>query len=73
MLSKIITAVGIGLSFGGTIFTLWKTIWTNKKYVGTVNEIVNRKGDFAKEKKCVKYGVVMIAIGAGLQILGLFL
>ena len=73
MISKSFTVLGIILSFGGTIITLWKVITTDDKYAGTVNEIANRKEDFPQEKKYVKWGLVAIGVGAGFQIVGLFL
>ena len=73
MIIKVLTATGIVFSIVGTILTLWTTFLTSTKYAGTWHEMSNRHSEFPKEKKRIIIGVIVIAVGGVLQIIGLFL
>ena len=71
-MNKLLNSVGIVLSIVGTIITLWTLLTTKNSEAGTWGELAERHEKFPKEKKKVKIGIVVIAIGGILQIISQF-
>jgi len=68
-----ISIVGILFVAIGTVWSVWSVISANLKYIGTNDELANRKKDFIKQRKQVIGGLLLIGIGSVLQIIGVLL
>lgn len=71
-MNNIINTIGIILNIVGTILTLWTTFTTQIKDVGTWGEAEKRQKEFPKEKRRVKLGCCLIAVGGMAQIVSQF-
>lgn len=72
-MSKILSAIGIVLVVGGTIFSLWSILGTKINYVGTANWYDNQQESFKKDKTKVIIGTGLIIAGSIFQIIELFI
>lgn len=77
MLSKIFAASGIGISTFGTIITLWSVLSTTKKQIEYMRTAAGYDEgaigkSFYKAKPYAICGIIVIVIGAALQIAALF-
>lgn len=68
-----ITVAGILINTIGTVFTLWTILSTKTSCVGTLGELDDRPKKFLKEKGRVIIGLIGIALGNILQVIGVFL
>ena len=73
MTAKWLNAIGIFLTMGGTILTLWTILVTDPRMAGTYKELKDRHELFPKEQSKVRIGCGIIAVGGILQIIGQFL
>ncbi len=71
-MSKILNVIGILLTTGGTVFTIWSALTQNIKTVGTWGEPLMRAKNAKKDKCKVVIGCVLIMVGAAFQIFGQF-
>lgn len=65
----ILNIFGISISCIGTVFTLYKIIFTKTSYMGTAQQLDNTQQDFRKEKHIAILGMFLITLGSVLQIL----
>lgn len=69
----ILNVFGIILTTIGTILSLWIVLVTKTSFVGTAADLDSKNAQFKKEKRLVVFGVILIIIGAVLQIIATIL
>ena len=64
------SVLGIIMVLIGTAFSLWTIITRDTKKAGTWEGIYEQSIEAEKEKKCVMWGIALIAVGSIFQIFG---
>lgn len=78
MMSKTLSVLGIALSAFGTVSTLWSVLTFSRKQADFLRTAqAHDDGTFfelqMKQKRQTILGIILIAVGSSLQILGIFL